>query len=118
MKNIAITSTNLLNELNDSNVKALTFFWIVPHKNIIIIIIEIDFVIFSKKRGLRTISLNDVEWNNNFASPSFFHNIYGLISGSGCNNKILKSIFLDKKDLYKLVKCAYLKDVRLILTAD
>lgn len=47
-----------------------------------------------------------------------------IVSSNGaeiydCNeNIILNSIFINKEDLYSLVKCAYLKDVRLILTAD
>lgn len=47
-----------------------------------------------------------------------------IVSSNGaeiydCNkNKVLKSIFINKEDVYKLVKCAYLKDVRLILAAD
>lgn len=47
-----------------------------------------------------------------------------IVSSNGseiydCDKKtILKSIFINKEDIYNLIKCAYLKDVRLILTAD
>lgn len=46
-----------------------------------------------------------------------------IVSSNGaeiydCNkNMILKSMFINKEDVFELVKCAYSKDVRLILTA-
>lgn len=47
-----------------------------------------------------------------------------IVSSNGaeiydCEKKeVLKSVFVNKDDVYNLVKCAYLKDVRLILTAE